>query len=138
LIVKKAYWAGAVLILAFFGLGLTTFSKSMTPYVTFEEAKESGRTVQVMGALEKGSSRYDTESKTLFFTLIDEKTRSRCHRLGREAPELRDAISIVPSAGYERELRFGRLLEVPLGLGRKPKKPTAAPARERAEAPWKA
>jgi hypothetical protein len=31
--VKKAYWAGAGLIVAFLLLGLTTFSSSMTPYV---------------------------------------------------------------------------------------------------------
>ncbi|MBL8114700.1 MAG: cytochrome c maturation protein CcmE [Acidobacteria bacterium] len=94
---KKAYWAGAVLILAFFGLGLTTFSKSMTPYVTFEEAKESGRTVQVMGALEKGSSRYDTESKTLFFTLVDEKTKVSLPVAyqGVKPANFEDAISIV-------------------------------------------
>ena len=36
---KKAYWAGAALILAFLVLGLTTFSSTMTPYVSFDEAE---------------------------------------------------------------------------------------------------
>jgi hypothetical protein len=40
---KRAYWAGAILILGFLALGLTTFTKSMTPYVTFAEAKSSRR-----------------------------------------------------------------------------------------------
>ena len=53
---KRAYWAGAILILGFLGLGLTTFTKSMTPYVSFTVAKASRRTVQVMGALQKGST----------------------------------------------------------------------------------
>ena len=58
---KRAYWAGAVLVLGFLVLGLSTFSRSMTPYVSFAEAKAAPRTVQVMGALEKGTTRYDTE-----------------------------------------------------------------------------
>ena len=62
---KKAYWAGAALILAFLALGLTTFSSSMTPYVDFAEAEKSVRVVQVMGGLEKGSSRYETASSKL-------------------------------------------------------------------------
>ena len=36
---KRAYWAGAVLVLGFLVLGLSTFSRSMTPYVSFAEAK---------------------------------------------------------------------------------------------------
>lgn len=72
---KRAYWAGAVLILGFLALGLSTFTKSMTPYVTFTEAKAANRTVQVMGALEKGSTTYDTATKTLKFTLVDPQTK---------------------------------------------------------------
>jgi cytochrome c-type biogenesis protein CcmE len=72
--VKKAYWAGALMLVGFLALGLSTFTKSMTPYVSFREAKEAGRTVQVMGALEKGTSRYDIATKTLLFTLVDPKT----------------------------------------------------------------
>ena len=72
---KKAYWAGAALILAFLVLGLTTFSSTMTPYVTFAEAEKCVRVVQVMGGLEKGSSRYDTVSKTLHFNLVDLETK---------------------------------------------------------------
>ena len=63
---KKAYWAGAALILAFLVLGLTTFSSTMTPYVTFAEAEKSVRVVQVMGGLEKGSSRDEMESLKAF------------------------------------------------------------------------
>ena len=68
---KKAYWAGAALIVAFLLLGLTTFSSSMTPYVTFDEALSSPRVCQVMGGLEKGSSKYDTTTQTLRFNLVD-------------------------------------------------------------------
>ena len=94
---KKAYWAGAVLLLGFLALGLSTFSKSMTPYVTFDEAAKASRTVQVMGALEKGSSRYDIPTKTLHFTLVEEKTQKRLPVAYTDIKpaNFEDAVSIV-------------------------------------------
>ena len=94
---KKAYWIGAAVVLAFLALGLTTFTKSMTPYVSFDEARASRRTVQVMGALEKGTSRYDTETKTLHFTLLDEKTKLSLPVAYRDVKpaNFEEAVSIV-------------------------------------------
>ena len=99
---KKAYWSGAVLLLAFLGLGLSTFSKSMTPYVTFGEAKATDRNVQVMGGLVKGSSRYDTKTKTLHFNLVDEKTKDTLAVAYQEVKpaNFEDAISIVAIGKY--------------------------------------
>ncbi len=100
---KKAYWVGAVLIVGFLVLGLTTFSKSMTPYVSFDEAVKAGRTVQVMGALDKGSTRYDTASKTLNFRLVDEKTKATLPVAYRDVKpaNFEDAISIVAIGKYQ-------------------------------------
>ncbi|HUM03250.1 MAG TPA: cytochrome c maturation protein CcmE [Thermoanaerobaculia bacterium] len=100
---KKAYWIGAVVVLAFLALGLSTFTKSMTPYVSFAEAKSSKRTVQVMGALEKGSSRYDSDAKTLHFTLVDEKTRTPLPVTYRDVKpaNFEEAVSIVAIGRYE-------------------------------------
>lgn len=102
---KRAYWAGAILILGFLGLGLTTFTKSMTPYVSFAEAKSSHRTVQVMGALQKGSAKYDTAQKTLFFTLVDPKTQDviPVSYTDVKPANFEDAISIVAIGRYENE-----------------------------------
>ncbi|HQR47100.1 MAG TPA: cytochrome c maturation protein CcmE [Thermoanaerobaculia bacterium] len=99
---KKAYWIGAVVVLAFLALGLSTFTKSMTPYVSFDEAKSSKRTVQVMGALEKGSTRYDTGSKTLHFSLVDEKTRTALPVTYRDVKpaNFEEAVSIVAIGRY--------------------------------------
>ncbi len=100
---KKAYWIGAVVVLAFLALGLTTFTKSMTPYVSFDEARASKRTVQVMGALEKGTSRYDIDSKTLHFTLIDEKTRAPLPVTYRDVKpaNFEEAVSIVAIGRFQ-------------------------------------
>ncbi len=102
---KRAYWAGAVLILGFLVLGLSTFTKSMTPYVTFTEAKSSGRTVQVMGALQKGSTRYDTEKKTLFFTLVDPQTKDVIPVAYTDVKpaNFEDAVSIVAIGRYHND-----------------------------------
>ena len=102
---KRAYWAGAILILGFLGLGLTTFTKSMTPYVSFTEAKASRRTVQVMGALQKGSTKYDQERKTLNFTLVDPKTQDviPVSYTDVKPANFEDAISIVAIGRYENE-----------------------------------
>ena len=100
---KKAYWIGAVVVLAFLALGLSTFTKSMTPYVSFDEAKATPRTVQVMGALEKGSSRYDTDAKTLHFTLVDEKTKAPLPVTYRDVKpaNFEEAVSIVAIGRYQ-------------------------------------
>lgn len=102
---KKAYWAGAVLILGFLALGLTTFSKTMTPYVSFDEAKKAGRTVQVMGGLDKTSTRYDTPTKTLHFRLVDEKTKEVIPVVYTDVKpaNFEDAISIVAIGKYEKD-----------------------------------
>ena len=99
---KKAYWAGAALILAFLVLGLTTFSSTMTPYVTFAEAEKSVRVVQVMGGLEKGSSRYDTASKTLHFNLVDLETKKVLPVAYRDVKpaNFEEAVSIVAIGKY--------------------------------------
>ena len=99
---KKAYWAGAALILAFLVLGLTTFSSSMTPYVSFDEAQKSPRTVQVMGGLEKGSARYDTSSKTLHFNLVDLESKRVLPVAYRDVKpaNCEDAVSIVAIGKY--------------------------------------
>jgi cytochrome c-type biogenesis protein CcmE len=100
--VKKAYWAGAALILAFLVLGLTTFSSSMTPYVTFDEALASPRVCQVMGGLEKGSARYDTEAKTLHFNLVDPASKKVLPVAYRDVKpaNFEDAVSIVAIGKY--------------------------------------
>lgn len=100
---KRAYWAGAVLVLGFLALGLSTFSRSMTQYVSFTEAKAAPRTVQVMGALEKGTSRYDTGSKTLHFTLHEANTNETIpvSYTDVKPANFEDAVSIVAIGRYK-------------------------------------
>jgi cytochrome c-type biogenesis protein CcmE len=100
---KKAYWIGALVVVGFLALGLSTFTKSMTPYVSFDEAKSSKRTVQVMGGLEKGTSRYDTDTKTLHFTLVDPQSKAALPVAYRDVKpaNFEEAVSIVAIGRYQ-------------------------------------
>ena len=100
---KKAYIAGALVLVGFLALGLTTFSRSMNPYVSFTEAKAAHRTVQVMGALEKGTSRYDAATKTLLFDMVEEKSHEKIAVAYRDVKpaNFEDAVSIVAIGRYE-------------------------------------
>ena len=93
---KKGYWIAAVLALAFVALGITAFQRTLTPYLTFDEARKSRGVVQVMGALDKTSDRYDTVNQELSFNLLDEHGRSMpvAYR-GIKPGNFKDAISIV-------------------------------------------
>jgi cytochrome c-type biogenesis protein CcmE len=100
---KKAYWAGAAVLIGFLALGLSTFSRTMNPYVSFSEAKAAHRTVQVMGALDKGSTKYDTVNHLLLFNMIEEKTKEKIAVAYRDVKpgNFEDAISIVAIGRYE-------------------------------------
>jgi cytochrome c-type biogenesis protein CcmE len=99
---KKGYWIAAALTLAFLGFGLTAFQKTLTPYLTFDEARKARGVVQVMGGLDKTSDRYDTSKQELSFDLLDDKG----HRMpvvyrGIRPGNFKDAISIVAIGRYE-------------------------------------
>ena len=70
---KVRYGIALVIILGFVIYGAVSLKTSLTPYVSFAEAKSSPQTVQVMGELEKSATRYDTTSGLLYFTLKDKQ-----------------------------------------------------------------
>ena len=99
---KKGYWIAAVMTLAFVGFGLSAFQKTLTPYLSFDEAKKAKGVVQVMGALDKQSDRYDDKTEQLSFELIDPNG----HRMpvvyrGVRPGNFKDAISIVAIGRYQ-------------------------------------
>ena len=66
---KKGYIVAAVLAVGFLVLGVTAFRTTLTPYVSFDVAKKTAGSVQVMGSLEKGSERYDASRQELAFSM---------------------------------------------------------------------
>ena len=103
---KLYYVLGVVLLLGFAGFSLAAFRTSLTPYVSFSDAKNpaaAARVVQVAGGLEKGSSLYDEKSAKLHFTLVDPATQStlRVRYEGLRPANFDDAISIVAIGRYD-------------------------------------
>jgi cytochrome c-type biogenesis protein CcmE len=99
----RLYLLGALLLLAFAGFSLTSFRDTLTPYVSYQQARDANRMVQVAGALQKGSSAYEQADSSLMFTLRDPKTRDtvRVRYHGLRPANFEDAISIVAIGRYD-------------------------------------
>ncbi len=100
---KKGYWIAAVLAAGFVLLGVTAFQKTLTPYLSFDEARRARGTVQVMGSLDKQSDRYDTATQELSFDILDVSG----HRMpvvyrGIKPGNFKDAISVVAIGRYQK------------------------------------
>ncbi len=112
---NRLFLFGILLLLAFAAFSFTAFKDSMTPYVSYEKAREGGRIVQVAGALEKGSYSYVSARESLLFTLQDPKTRQtlRVRYKGLKPANFEDAISIVAIGNYDdkaKEFQANKLL----------------------------
>ncbi len=112
---NRIYLFGILLLVAFAGFSFTAFKDSMTPYVSYDRAKEGDRIVQVAGALVKGSYSYAAARESLFFTLQDPKTKQtlRVRYKGLKPANFEDAISIVAIGHYDekaQELEANKLL----------------------------
>jgi cytochrome c-type biogenesis protein CcmE len=111
----RYYLLGAVLLLAFAGFSLSAFKETLTPYVDYRQAREADRVVQVMGALEKGSSKYVDTEDFLYFTIKDPQTKDkiRVRYKGIKPANFEDAISIVAIGQYDesaKEFEANKLL----------------------------
>ena len=105
---QRMYVLGTVVLLAFAGFTLASFRENLTPYVSFQEARHLDRNLQVAGALEAGSTRYDPGEQALLFTLVEagtDETMPVTYR-GVKPANFEEAISIVaigrwdPSRGH--------------------------------------
>jgi cytochrome c-type biogenesis protein CcmE len=96
---KTKIWTavGVALLVAFAGFAFTTFRSTLTPYVTFADARQATRMVQVAGALEKDSARYDETTSQLHFALADAQGGATLavRYDGLRPANFEDAISIV-------------------------------------------
>ena len=106
---------GILLLVGFAGFAFATFRTTLTPYVSFAEARAASRVVQVAGALEKQSTRYDTEAEALYFALLDAETGATLpvRYQGLRPANFEDAISIVAIGSWSveaQEFRAEKLL----------------------------
>jgi cytochrome c-type biogenesis protein CcmE len=113
---KRTYYLlGGILLLGFAGFSLASFKQTLTPYVSYDDARSMRRTVQVAGGLEKGSSSYEQSTSSLLFTLRDPKSGEtmRVRYKGLKPANFEEAISIVAIGRYDQgasELAADKLL----------------------------
>lgn len=99
---RKGYWVAAAFAGLFVVLGVTAFQKTLTPYLSFDEARKARGTVQVMGSLDKASDRYDTAKQELSFTILDAQgQRMPVVYRGIQPGNFKDAVSIVAIGPYK-------------------------------------
>lgn len=100
---KMSYLAGLVLLVAFAGFSAQSFNEALTPYVSYEQARDGNRTVQVAGALAAGSSGYDEVEQALHFTLVEEGSGATLavRYEGLKPANFEEAVSIVAIGRYD-------------------------------------
>jgi cytochrome c-type biogenesis protein CcmE len=102
------YIVGVLILLAFAAFSLSSFRQTLTPYVSFEQARTAGRLVQVAGGLQKGSSKYEMANGSLLFTLRDPHNQQQMMRVryhGLKPGNFEDAISIVAIGQYDEHVK---------------------------------
>jgi len=104
---KPLYLLGAVLLLGFAGFSLSSFKQTLTPYVPYAKARSGERIVQVAGGLQKGSSSYVAAQESLYFNIVDPKSREtlRVRYKGVKPGNFEDAISIVAIGRYDTDTK---------------------------------
>ena len=70
---KLKYIIGILIIVVFFVFTVINLSKSLTPYVSLDEAKKSNKVVQVKGQRIPGSKNFDVQNKIFKFKMVDDK-----------------------------------------------------------------
>jgi cytochrome c-type biogenesis protein CcmE len=100
---KMSYLAGLVLLIAFAGFSAQSFNEALTPYVSYEQARDGNRTVQVAGALAAGSSGYVEAEQALHFRLVEEGSGDTLavRYEGLKPANFEEAVSIVAIGRFD-------------------------------------
>ncbi len=99
---KPKFYIGIAVIIVFSIYAFSAFGSSVTPYVTFREAFDAARNVQVMGYFTMEEARYNLETGQLVFELEDiEGTRARVHYDGAKPANFENAESVVVVGKYD-------------------------------------
>ncbi|MEW6244783.1 MAG: cytochrome c maturation protein CcmE [Bacillota bacterium] len=69
---KKKHIIGLLVMVGFTVFAAGAYRASLTPYISFQEARAKSRTVQVFGKIDENTVRYDNRAGTIEFDLVDE------------------------------------------------------------------
>ncbi len=100
---KAKYIIGILIIVGFVVFGAISLKKSLTPYVSFAEAKKTEETVQIIGKVVEGETYYDTLSQKLVFSLTDKNSPDQIKVIynGVKPGNFDQATEIVAIGNYQ-------------------------------------
>lgn len=102
---KPKYLIGGLVILVFVVFASMNLEQSLVAYVSIDEAKASGRTVQIKGARVPNTEAYDPAEKTFNFTIADPDGREvRIVYHGVKPSNFENAKEIVVRGRYQGEV----------------------------------
>jgi cytochrome c-type biogenesis protein CcmE len=100
--VKVKLILAALIVLAVAVWAASTFTKSLTSYVSFADARERGQRVQVMGEIQHELVEYDADSLLLNFSIVsDEGDRLQVSYDGQMPGNFGQATHAVVAGSYE-------------------------------------
>ncbi|MEW5924520.1 MAG: cytochrome c maturation protein CcmE [Candidatus Zixiibacteriota bacterium] len=68
---KPKYIIGGIIIIVFIAWGASAFFKTTVKYVSFDEARNATRTVQVAGKIDFDDVTFDADNNQLVFSIYD-------------------------------------------------------------------
>lgn len=100
---KGKYIIGIVVIVGFIIFGAISLKKSLTPYVSFAQAKGTPETVQIIGKIVEGETYYDTLAQNLVFNLTDKNSKEQMKIIyhGVKPGNFDQAVEIVAIGNYK-------------------------------------
>ena len=102
---KPKYVIGIAIIIVFVIFGAFSFRKTLTPYVSFDEARKSGATVQVIGEIALTEAKYDIQAHQLRFPIINEHgERMTVVYSGTKPSNFEQADRVVAIGKYEKDV----------------------------------
>ena len=104
---KPGLWVGGGLTLVFAAVGGLAFVKAMTPYVSFSEARQAGRRVQVWGRIDRTQPLGPDRETGIFTFPIEDENHDRLQVLydGVRPGNFDQATGVVVMGQY-REGQF--------------------------------
>ncbi|HRS01753.1 MAG TPA: cytochrome c maturation protein CcmE [Bacteroidota bacterium] len=104
---KPKYIIIGVIVIVFLLLAVFSFSSNKIDYSDFQTAKQTGKTVQVIGKVEDAKqAAYNPSQNLLVFTLIDEKNNSETVYYSGPKPNNFDIAPMVVIKGKYRDGKF--------------------------------
>jgi cytochrome c-type biogenesis protein CcmE len=100
--VKLKYILGILIILIFFVYAAFSFRKSLTPYVSFDEAKKSNLAVQTIGNILHQETSYNVEKGKLYFVIEDKDNNKMKVEFGGVKPGNFDQATTAVIVGQYR------------------------------------